>query len=78
VTPATKEEFAKIAECYTKIQHLEESIREIKEELRNLRGERTESQQYISNRKLAIYLTIASILGGFLVKIFEWLLQSVT
>lgn len=76
MTPATKDEFAKITECYTKIQHLEEAVREIKEELKTRKKEEVETQRYISNRRLALYLTIASILGGIVVKLLELLVTS--
>ena len=73
MSPATKEEWAKITECNLRIQHLEEVVKELKQELRNQRKERVESERYISNRRLAIYLAVASILGGCAVKIIDWL-----
>jgi hypothetical protein len=77
MTPASKEEWATIRECITRIQHVEESVKELKQEMRNQKKESVESHRYISNRRLSIYLTIASLLGAIAVKIIEWLLSSI-
>jgi len=73
LSPANKEEYATIKECVVKIKHLEESLKDLKQEARNRIKEKVETQRYISNTRLAIYLTSASILGGFIFKIVEFL-----
>lgn len=77
MSPALEEDWViiKITECTTKIQHLEETIKEIKNERRNQRKEGVESQRYISNRRLAIYLCIASTFGGMVVTFLDKLLD---
>jgi DNA topoisomerase VI subunit B len=74
MSPASKKEWAVVTECKTEIKHLEEVVRELKEELKNHKKEGVETQRYISNRKLAIYLATASILGGIVVKLLELLI----
>lgn len=54
-----------ITECATKIRYLEETVKEIKQELRDLRIEKNKHKERISDRRLATYLAIASIIGGF-------------
>ena len=73
MNPTSKEEWATITECSVKIKYLEEIVKELKQEIRNKTKEKIESQRYVSNRRLAMYLTIASIFGAVLVKILEWL-----
>jgi hypothetical protein len=73
MSPLSKKELVTLTECATKIQHLEEAVRELKQEVGGLRKEKKESRQRISDRRLAIYLTAASILGGLILKIIEWL-----
>lgn len=73
MSPASKEEWAKITECITRIQYLENSVKELKQELRNQRKEKVETQRYISNRRLGFYLAIASFLGAIMCKILDFL-----
>lgn len=73
MSPASKEEWATVKECSVKISHLEDTIKELKLEIRNKKKEKIESQRDISNKKLAIYLTFASVLGAVMIKIIEWL-----
>ena len=73
MSPASKEEYATIKECVVRIVHLEESLKELKEEARNRIKEKVETQRYISNRRLALYLTIASFLGAIACKILDFL-----
>ena len=75
MSPAKKEEWAKVVECETRIRHLEETVKELKQELRNKRKEEVEGKRYISNRRLALYLCIASIFGGIAVTCFDKLLE---
>jgi len=74
---ASKSEWAVITECKTRITHLEENIKELKEELKNHKKEGVETQRYISDRRLALYIgitsAVASFSGGFIV----WLLQRI-
>lgn len=78
MTPTTKEEWATITECSVKIKYLEEIVKELKQEIRNKKKEKVESQRHMSNRRLTICLTIASISGAVVVKIFEWLSDLLT
>ena len=71
MSPASKEEWATIKECSVKISHLEDAFKELKQELRNERKEKVETRRHISNRRLAIYLALASIFGGVIVKILD-------
>lgn len=75
LSPANKEEYATIKECVVKIKHLEESLKDLKQEARNRIKEKVDTQRYISNRRLAIYLAIASFLGAFVCKILDWLIH---
>lgn len=76
MSPTSKKEWAVITECKIRIKHLEEVVKELKEELKNHRKEGVETRRYISNRRLVIYLAIASILGGIVVKLFELLITN--
>ena len=71
----SKKELIKITENRTNIKHLEQAIREMKKEIKDLRKERVENQRFISNRRLAIYLAIASILGGIIDEVVKWLIS---
>lgn len=66
MTPASKNEFAKITECDTRIKHLEKDLKELKEDFKSHIKEETETKRYVSNKRLAIYLAIASIFGGII------------
>ena len=78
MTPATKSEFAKITECYIRIQYLEQQIKDLQEALQRQKESETQTQRYISNRRLMIYIAIASITGGTLVKLLELVWQKLT
>jgi len=76
MSPLSREDLViKITECITKIQHLENDVKELRKEVRNRKKENVESQRYISNRRLAIYLVIASIFGGIIVEVVKWLIS---
>lgn len=64
MSPASKEEYAELAICKTKIGNIEEYIKELKQEVADLRKEKKENKERISDRLLAIYLTIATLGGG--------------
>lgn len=42
MSPASKKELITLTECRTKIEHLEEAVRELKQEVASLRAERKE------------------------------------
>jgi hypothetical protein len=71
---SSEEKWAVVTECKTRIQHLEETVKELKQELKTHIKEGFETQRYMNNRRLLIYLAIASILGGFLSKLLELLI----
>jgi hypothetical protein len=75
MSPISKKELVTLTECRTKIEHLEEIAKELKQDLTQLRKERKEDQQRISDRRLTIYLALSSILGATILKIIEWLLS---
>ena len=75
MSPASKKELTKLIECDIRIKHLEETVKELKQELRNKREESVEGKRYISNRRLALYLCIASIFGGIAITCFDKLLE---
>lgn len=73
MSPILKEDLlVTITECTTKIQRIEDDIKELKQQLKDQRKEKIESQRRISDRRLTIYLAIAAIFGGFLIKILDW------
>ena len=67
----SKRDIVILTECATKIEHLEEAVKELKQELAELRRENKKDKERISNRRLAIYLALASIFGASLIKIGE-------
>lgn len=71
---SSEEKWAVVTECKTRIQHLEETVKELKQELKTHTKEGVETQRYISNRKLTTYLAMSSILGGIVVKLLELLI----
>jgi len=71
MSPMNKEEWGQLRECTTRIQHLEETIKDLKQEIMDLRKEKKETQNRISDRRLAIYLAFASIIGGVVVAIIQ-------
>ena len=75
MSPVSRKELVTLTECRVRIEHLENTITELKQELAELRKERKENQQRLSDRRLAIYLTLSSILGAAILKIIEWLLN---
>ena len=77
MSPASKLDELEIVKCSVKIEHLEETIKELKQELRNQRRQKIETQRQITNTRLAIYLTIASVIGGIMVTIFEKIIELV-
>ena len=71
MSPASKNEIAKITECDIKIKYIEQHLKELKQDLRkHVEGE-TETKRYISNKRLVIYLAIASILSGIITKLLD-------
>ena len=75
MSPASKNEYAKITECYTRIGFIERQLKELKEDLRKQTEQEIEKKRYVSNKRLAIYLAIASILGGIMLTIVERLID---
>jgi len=71
MSPMSKKEYGTLTECATKIKHLEDVVNELKQEIAELRKERKETQNRISDRRLAIYLALASFLGALILKIAE-------
>jgi chromosome segregation ATPase len=74
---SSKRDIVVLTECATKIEHLEETVKELKQELSELRKEKKENKNRISDRRFAIYLLIASILGGTISQIISWVLSSI-
>ena len=74
MSPASKKEWTTVRECKIKIEHLENEIKELKQEFRELRRAKAEKEQKISDRRLVTYLVLASIAGGIIVKAFEWII----
>lgn len=54
-----------LIECHTKINYLEGTVKELKQELADVRKEKTHENERISDKRLAIYLASASIVTGF-------------
>jgi dynactin complex subunit len=71
---SSEEKWAVVIECKTRIEYLEETVKELKQELKNHEKEDVKTQRYISDRRLAIYLAITSILSGFAIMLIELLL----
>lgn len=77
MSPLSREDLViKLTECVTKIQHLEETVKELKENLRNKTKDKIESKRYISNKRLAIYIGIASVSVNIMVEVVKWLFSS--
>lgn len=69
MSPASKQEFGTLVVCQTKIKHLEEQIKDLKEEFASFKNEQKASKERISDRRLSAYPVIASIVGGLVVGI---------
>ena len=54
-----------LTECYTKINYLEETVKELKQEIADIRKEKKHESERISDKRLAIYITTATIVSGF-------------
>lgn len=75
MSPANKEEWATIRECTVRIKHLEESLKDLKHEMRNQVKDRVERKRYISHKRLSIYLAAAAILGAIACQILDFLIR---
>ena len=75
MSPSAEEKWATIVECKTRIGHLEEVFKELKQQLRNQRKEKIESRRHISDKRLGIYLATASIIGYIACEIAKWLIS---
>jgi F0F1-type ATP synthase assembly protein I len=66
---------ATLIECKTKIEDLEETVKELKQELRDFRKERNEQKEHISDRRFALKLMIWGVACGFISGMLSVLLQ---
>lgn len=73
MSPASKEEWGTIKECAAKIKYLEETVKELRQELRTQRQEKIESKRRISDRRLGFYIAVASIIGYIACEVVKWL-----
>ena len=80
--PASKDEFVEITRSRFELESLkkdlgnaEDKVKELENEIKELRKEKRETQNRISDRRLTIYLALASILGAAILKIIELLIK---
>lgn len=73
MSPASRREFEILTECKLKIAYLEGSLKELRSELSERRKEKKSEKERISDRRLTIYLAIASISTVALLKTVEWI-----
>jgi F0F1-type ATP synthase assembly protein I len=64
-----------LVECHTKINYLEEDVKELKLELADIRKEKTHEKERISDKRLAIYLASATIVSAFVTGIVILVMQ---
>ncbi len=69
--PASRKDIEDLAICKTKIEHIEESIKELKEQISEQIKEKNHKEERISDRRLAIYLAFASILGAAIIEAIQ-------
>ena len=80
--PASKDELIQITTSRVELESLKKDlgqtegrVNKLENEIKELRKEKEETQNRISDRRLAIYLTLASIFGAAIVAIIEWLIK---
>lgn len=74
----TKAEFERIVKCEKDIEHMKETISEIKKKIKDFHGDKKENVFQVTNKKLMILLIIATLIGGTLSGVAYYLLFTYT
>ena len=74
-SPTSREDLIKLTECIVKIEQLEASLKRLKEDIEKERDKKIETRRYVSDRKLTIYVTFASIVTGVVLKLLDLVFQ---
>jgi|GEM_PF-3421156 septal ring factor EnvC (AmiA/AmiB activator) len=76
MSPVSRKEeiWGEITRCATEIQNIKDDIKDLTQQLVELRKERKDDKNRMSDRRLAIYIGIASFLSAIAGSVITWVL----